>query len=304
MGELSEATGLSVRVLRHWEQLGLVSPARTRSGHRRYGPEEITRLYRAMALRRTGLGLRQVAALLAQEDPDPAATLLVHLNEIEDDLHRCTELRDRLASVFAGAAPGARAANVLRDPQLLMKVIETMTMFEQYVHGYHSQENRRLHDQAGTLVDLLHDGITFPPGSTVLEAGCGVGAQTVALAHRSPDARITASTSPPTRWHKLNAVSPAATRQRPLPIADVYDLRTPAHWHQASFDHVFVCFLLEHLPRPVEALDDCARCSRPAAPSPSSKATTARPTSIPTATQRVTPSPARSRCSATPAATR
>jgi MerR-like DNA binding protein len=49
VGELSDATGLSVRVLRHWEQLGLISPARTASGHRRYGPEEITRLYRAMA---------------------------------------------------------------------------------------------------------------------------------------------------------------------------------------------------------------------------------------------------------------
>jgi len=43
-----------------------------------------------------------------------------------------------------------------QQARVLMKVIETMTMFEQYVHGYQSEENRRLHDQAGTLVELLH----------------------------------------------------------------------------------------------------------------------------------------------------
>lgn len=44
VGELSEATGLSVRVLQHWEKMGLVIPARTVSGHRRFGLTAITRL--------------------------------------------------------------------------------------------------------------------------------------------------------------------------------------------------------------------------------------------------------------------
>ena len=60
-----------------------------------------------------------------------------------------------------------------------------------YVHGYHPRENERLEDQAGTLVELLHSDTAYPPGSTVLEVGCGVGAQTVTLAQRSPDARFT-----------------------------------------------------------------------------------------------------------------
>jgi trans-aconitate methyltransferase len=59
------------------------------------------------------------------------------------------------------------------------------------VHGYHRRENERLQDQAGTLVDLLHSDTSYPPGSVVLEAGCGIGAQTVTLAQRSPDARFT-----------------------------------------------------------------------------------------------------------------
>ena len=63
-------------------------------------------------------------------------------------------------------------------------------MSETYVHGYHPRENERLQDQAGTLVDLLHSDTAYRGGSTVLEVGCGVGAQTVTLARRSPDARF------------------------------------------------------------------------------------------------------------------
>src|SRR5512140_801662 len=60
-----------------------------------------------------------------------------------------------------------------------------------YVHGYHPRESERLRDQAGTLVDLLHSDTSYPAGSTVLEAGCGTGAQTVTLARNSPGALIT-----------------------------------------------------------------------------------------------------------------
>ena len=61
-----------------------------------------------------------------------------------------------------------------------------------YVHGYTEPEARRLGDQADTLAELLHAGTAYPAGSRVLEAGCGVGAQTVHLAARSPDAHLTA----------------------------------------------------------------------------------------------------------------
>jgi len=61
-----------------------------------------------------------------------------------------------------------------------------------YVHGYDPRENARLEDQAGTLADLLHSDTSYPAGSRVLEAGCGVGAQTVTLAQRSPGAQFMA----------------------------------------------------------------------------------------------------------------
>ena len=57
-----------------------------------------------------------------------------------------------------------------------------------YVHGYTEKEASRLVDQATTLTELLHSDTAYPAGSLVLEAGCGVGAQTITLAAGSPQA--------------------------------------------------------------------------------------------------------------------
>ena len=59
-----------------------------------------------------------------------------------------------------------------------------------YVHGYTEKEASRLVDQATTLTELLHSDTAYPPGSLVLEAGCGVGAQTITLAAGSPQAEF------------------------------------------------------------------------------------------------------------------
>jgi len=120
-----------------------------------------------------------------------------------------------------------------------------------YVHGYDARESGRLLDQAGVLVDLLHSDTSYPAGCTVLEAGCGVGAQTVTLARNSPGARITAidiaERSLDEARARLQAAGLTNVRFRQ---ADIFDLPFEAE----AFDHVFVCFVLEHLPRPVDAL--------------------------------------------------
>jgi SAM-dependent methyltransferase len=124
-------------------------------------------------------------------------------------------------------------------------------MREAYVHGYRPREHERLREQAGALVDLLHFDSTYPSGSTVLEAGCGVGAQTVTLAQRSPGARFTSvdisadSVAEAERRADRAGLTNVQFRQ-----ADIFELPFDAE----SFDHVFVCFVLEHLSRPVDAL--------------------------------------------------
>lgn len=254
VGELAEATGLSVRVLRHWDERGVVSPSRTPAGHRLYSAADVVRLHRAITLRALGLRLDQVAALLDGTDPDPTATLRSHLAGVDADLRRRRTVRDRLAEVLAGHA--ARPGD-----DVLSTVIREMTMVGSYVHGYHETEAARLRDQAATLADLLHDGVAFPAGSHVLEPGCGVGAQTVVLAARSPGARFTAI--------DLEPGQVAATRAR-VEAAGIADRVTvaPGDVHAppvppGTVDHVVVFFLLEHLPRPEEALRALRAVLRP-----------------------------------------
>ena len=120
-----------------------------------------------------------------------------------------------------------------------------------YVHGYSTQENIRLVDQATTLTELIHNDTVYPAGSKILEAGCGVGAETVILAKNSPDAHFTSIDISQT---SLQAAAAAVAQEQltnvTLRHADIFALPFPAE----SFDHVFVCFVLEHLQDPVAAL--------------------------------------------------
>ena len=124
-------------------------------------------------------------------------------------------------------------------------------MKNKYVHGYNQKENIRLQDQASTLVDLLHSDTTFPPNSKILEAGCGVGAQTVTLAKNSPEAHITAlDISDKSIVEAKNNIQKEGFTNVTFQQGDIFNLSFPVE----SFDHIFVCFVLEHLPNPIEAL--------------------------------------------------
>jgi len=133
-------------------------------------------------------------------------------------------------------------------------------MNETYVHGYDSRENTRLHDQAGALVELLHADTAYPAGSTVLEAGCGVGAQTVTLAQRSPGARFTSvDISADSLAEARRKTDAAGISNVQFQQANIFALP----FAPAAFDHVFVCFVLEHLARPAAALETLAHLLRP-----------------------------------------
>jgi len=120
-----------------------------------------------------------------------------------------------------------------------------------YVHGYDQRENSRLQDQALTLVELLHGDTSYPAGSRVLEAGCGVGAQTLTLAANSPHADITAiDISAASVAEAERAVTAAGLTNVRFARANIFALP----YVPESFDHLFVCFVLEHLPQPIEAL--------------------------------------------------
>jgi len=122
---------------------------------------------------------------------------------------------------------------------------------KKYVHGYSEREVERLVDQATTLSDLLHHDTRYPSGALVLEAGCGVGAQTVTLVENSPGAFFNSiDLSPESLGEAKRRVEATGHRNVSFQQADIFHLPFPDNY----FDHVFVCFVLEHLANPVDAL--------------------------------------------------
>jgi SAM-dependent methyltransferase len=133
-----------------------------------------------------------------------------------------------------------------------------------YVHGYSGSEAVRLGDQADTLAELLHTGIGYPAGSRVLEVGCGVGAQTVYLAAASPGAHIVAfdissQSLAQARARMAGVTAPPGGPRLAWCRANLHGLP----FADGAFDHMFVCFVLEHLPDPQQALARFRRVLRP-----------------------------------------
>ena len=121
-----------------------------------------------------------------------------------------------------------------------------------YVHGYSPRESERLADQAQTLTALLHDDTRYPAGSRVLEAGCGIGAQTVILARNSPGALITSlDISEDSIKRAEEKIRQEGITNVTFQQGDIFQLP----FEPASFDHIFVCFVLEHLAEPQRALE-------------------------------------------------
>ena len=129
-----------------------------------------------------------------------------------------------------------------------------------YVHGYSEMEAGRLHDQATTLSELLHHDSLFQPGGRVLEAGCGTGAQTRIIAAKNPQCSITSiDLSERSLQLARKSVVGEGLHNVEFARADIFDLPFSGE----SFDHVFVCFVLEHLPDPPSALRALRRMIAP-----------------------------------------
>jgi ubiquinone/menaquinone biosynthesis C-methylase UbiE len=120
-----------------------------------------------------------------------------------------------------------------------------------YVHGYSSKESRRLEDQANCLSQLLHHDSLFPAGSLILEAGCGTGAQTRILAPQNPECRfISIDISDESLQKADSLIRSLNITNVEFQKGDIFNLQ----FQEDSFDHVVVCFVLEHLSFPVNAL--------------------------------------------------
>ncbi|MFF8102266.1 MerR family transcriptional regulator [Streptomyces sp. NPDC016640] len=109
IGEVARHSGVSARMLRHYDALGLVRPTgRTVGGYRAYSAEDVRRIFHVEGLRSLGLSLKQIGRAL--EDPAFTPSTLVGdlIRWTEDRLRRERELLERLRAIDASAPTGWR----------------------------------------------------------------------------------------------------------------------------------------------------------------------------------------------------
>ncbi len=107
VGELASRTGLSVRTLHHYDEIGLLRPSRrTPSGHRVYGLAEIRRLQQIASLRHLGLSLREVRECLERPEYSLARVLGLQIERIREEIARASRLVGLLESLRQKAVEG------------------------------------------------------------------------------------------------------------------------------------------------------------------------------------------------------
>ncbi|RDJ56058.1 MerR family transcriptional regulator, partial [Acinetobacter baumannii] len=97
VGELAKQTGLTVRALHHYDDIGLLQPsARSDAGYRLYTPKDITRLHQIQALRGLGMSLAEIYTVL--EDPNLALLPIIdrQIQAIDQRLTEQKKLRNQL----------------------------------------------------------------------------------------------------------------------------------------------------------------------------------------------------------------
>jgi SAM-dependent methyltransferase len=125
-----------------------------------------------------------------------------------------------------------------------------------YIHGYTKTEQDRLIGQARFLAPMVFAGVQFPRAATILEVGCGVGAQTRILLDRFPSITIRA----------VDISAEQVARARQYLAGDIEGGRVSVDYvgdslpfPDKAFGGAFLCWVLEHAPNPLAVLREVRR---------------------------------------------
>jgi DNA-binding transcriptional MerR regulator len=145
VGDLARQTGLSVRTLHYYEEVGLLTPScRTEAGHRLYSEADVARLQQIKSLRQLGFSLEEVRDCLGRADFSPHRVLQMHLARLREQIALQQQLCRRLEAI---AARFGSAAEVSAEE--FLQAIEGMTMLEKYYTPEQLEEIRQHAEQVG-----------------------------------------------------------------------------------------------------------------------------------------------------------
>ena len=128
IGELARESGVTVRTLRYYDQVGVLAPsARSPGGHRAYSDEDVRRLHRITALRGFGFSLAEIKDMLVAEPRlDPAELIRRQLVVLDERMRQAASLRARLIRVLDALESSAEQST----KEFLRLIEETITMNE------------------------------------------------------------------------------------------------------------------------------------------------------------------------------
>lgn len=107
VGELAQRSGLTVRALHHYDQIGLLSPSvRTEAGYRLYDRDDVARLHAIQSLHALGVPLKQIGGMLAGDGSDLPDIVARQLRSLDRQIEQASALRQRLALLGEMLATG------------------------------------------------------------------------------------------------------------------------------------------------------------------------------------------------------
>jgi DNA-binding transcriptional MerR regulator len=128
VGQLARSTGLSVRTLHHYDDIGLLSPShRTESGHRLYAEGDVVRLQQIVSLRSLGLPLEEIRTMLDRRGVSLAQVLTLHAARLREQI----QMQQRLVARLDAVATRLRSDETVSAEELI-QTMEAMKMFEKY----------------------------------------------------------------------------------------------------------------------------------------------------------------------------
>ncbi|MEW6420915.1 MAG: MerR family transcriptional regulator [Deinococcota bacterium] len=126
IGELARRTGLTVRTLRHYDEIGLLTPGeRTDSEHRLYSEADLRTLQQIQSLKAIGLPLGQIRTVLQTPGHDPQRVIGEHIRVLEEELERQRALLERLKRLDVRGASWPDLLEVIRMSEKVDRMLET-----------------------------------------------------------------------------------------------------------------------------------------------------------------------------------
>lgn len=143
VGDLAKQTGLSIRTLHYYDEIGLVKPSHhTEVGHRLYTEADIVRLQQVVSLRQLGFSLAEIKECLENRNFQPISVLRKHIAKLNEQI----KLQQNLSRLLESIYQKMEMEQVVSVNEF-MQAIEVTKMVEDLFNKYYTPEQRQYLDQ-------------------------------------------------------------------------------------------------------------------------------------------------------------